>query len=67
MELRDYLFFLIKDTLEYCGAIEDKKTQGNRIKSNYIYQKSLFDDLNKYIKFLQDLNNKKDENNIKTD
>ena len=59
--------FLIKDTLEYCGAIEDKKTQGNRIKSNYIYQKSLFDDLNKYIKFLQDLNNKKDENNIKTD
>ena len=59
--------FLIKDTLEYCGAIEDKKTQGNRIKSNYIYQKSLFDDLNKYIKFLQDLNNKKDENNIKTE
>ena len=59
--------FLIKDTLEYCGAIEDKKTQGNRIKSNYIYQKSLFDDLNKYIKFLEGLNVKKEENIIKSE
>ena len=59
--------FLIKDILEYCGAIEDKKTQGNRIKANYIYQKSLFDELNKYIKFLEGLNIKKEENIIKSE
>ena len=50
--------FLIKDTLEYCGAIEDKKTPGNRIKSNYLYQKTIFDDLNKYITFLEGLTKK---------
>lgn len=54
-------FFLIKDCLEYCGAIEDKKTPGNRIKANYLYQKSLFDILNKFIKFLEGLNPKKEE------
>jgi hypothetical protein len=56
----DY-FFLIKDCLEYCGAIEDKKTPGNRIKANYLYQKSLFDLLNKFIKFLEGLTVKKEE------
>ena len=54
--------FIIKDSLEYCGAIEDKKTPGNRIKANYLYQKSLFDDLDKYIKFLEHI----DENNEKS-
>ena len=54
--------FIIKDSLEYCGAIEDKKTPGNRIKANYLYQKTLFDDLNKYIKFLDDLTKKNEEN-----
>jgi hypothetical protein len=54
-------FFLIKDCLEYCGAIEDKKTPGNRIKANYLYQKSLFDLLNKFIKFLEGLTVKKEE------
>ena len=33
--------FIIKDALEYCGAIEDKKTQASRIKANYLYQKTL--------------------------
>ena len=50
--------FIVKDCLEYCGAIEDKKTPGNRIKSNYIYQKTIFDDLNKYITFLEGLTKK---------
>ena len=59
--------FLIKDVLEYCGAIEDKKTPGNRIKANYEYQKSLFDDLDKYIKFLEGLNVKKEEYIIKSE
>ena len=57
--------FLVKDALEYCGAIEDKKTSGSRIKANYLYQKSLFDDLNKYIKFLEGLSIKKEENENK--
>ena len=50
--------FIVKDCLEYCGAIEDKKTPGNRIKSNYLYQKTIFDDLNKYITFLEGLTKK---------
>ncbi len=45
--------FLIRDALIYCGAIEDRKTPGNRIKANYLYQKTLFDALNKYIFFLE--------------
>lgn len=60
--------FLAKDTLEYCGVIEDKKTQGSRIKANYLYQKSLFDDLNKFILFLESLSaSNKEENIIKTE
>ena len=54
--------FLIKDSLEYCGAIEDKKTPGNRIKANYLYQKTLFEDINKYINFLEGLTQKNEEN-----
>ena len=54
--------FLIKDSLEYCGAIEDKKTPGNRIKANYLYQKTLFEDINKYITFLDGLAQKNEEN-----
>ena len=56
--------FLVKDTLEYCGAIEDKKTQASRIKSNYLYEKTLFEGLNKYISFLEGLGSKKEENKI---
>ena len=51
--------FLIKDCLEYCGAVEDKKTQGSRIKANYLYQKALFDELNKNISYLEGLVPKK--------
>ena len=51
--------FLIKDCLEYCGAVEDKKTQGSRIKANYLYQKTLFDELNKNISYLEGLVPKK--------
>ena len=51
--------FLIKDCLEYCGAVEDKKTQGSRIKANYLYQKTLFDELNKNISYLEGLVTKK--------
>ena len=51
--------FLIKDCLEYCGAVEDKKTQGSRIKANYLYQKTLFDKLNKNISYLEGLVPKK--------
>jgi hypothetical protein len=47
--------FIIKDSLEYCGAIEDKKTPGSRIKANYLYQKALFDNINKYINFLENI------------
>jgi hypothetical protein len=52
--------FLIKDTLEYCGAIEDKKTQPSRIKSNYLYAKTIFDGINKYINFLEGLQKKEE-------
>ena len=51
--------FLIKDCLEYCGAVEDKKTSGSRIKANYLYQKTLFDELNKNISYLEGLIPKK--------
>ena len=44
--------FLIKDALEYCGAIETKRTPPRRIKSNYLYAKTLYD-VNKYINFLE--------------
>ena len=56
--------FLIKDTLEYCGAIEDKKTQPSRIKSNYLYAKTIFDGINKFINFLEGLGQKKEEPKI---
>ena len=52
--------FLVKDTLEYCGVIEDKKTPGNRIKANYLYQKKLFDGINN-INFLEALNKQNEE------
>lgn len=45
--------FLIKDALEYCGAVEDKKTPPSRIKSNYLYAKTVFDGINKCINFLE--------------
>jgi len=56
--------FLIKDTLEYCGAIEDKKTPPSRIKSNYLYAKTIFDGINKFINFLEGFGPKKEEPKI---
>ena len=50
-----FLVFLIKDALEYCGAIEDKKTLPNRIKKNYLYAKGLFEQLDKYVNFFEGL------------
>lgn len=51
------IVFLVKDSLEYCGAVEDKKTPPSRIKKNLEYQKTLFDDVNKFIQFLKRLSN----------
>ena len=59
--------FLVKDTLEYCGVIEDKKTPGNRIKANYLYQKKLFDGINKHINFLEALNKQNEEKKNNTE
>lgn len=55
------IIFLVKDSLEYCGAIEDKKTQPGRIKENLEYYKSLLDDLNKFISFLNNLSPRENE------
>ena len=55
--------FLIKDALEYCGAIEDRKTPPCRLKNNYLYAKTLYDDMIKYINFLEGINPNK-ENSI---
>ena len=49
--------FLIKDALEYCGVIETKKTPPRRIKSNYLYAKTLYD-VNKYINVLERIRKK---------
>ena len=49
--------FLIKDALEYCGVIETKKTPPRRIKSNYLFAKTLYD-VNKYINFLEEIRKK---------
>ena len=56
--------FLIKDALEYCGAVEDKKTPPSRIKSNYLYAKTVFDGINKCINFLEGFGPKKEEPKI---
>jgi hypothetical protein len=56
--------FLIKDALEYCGAVEDKKTPPSRIKSNYLYAKTVFDGINKFINFLEGFGPKKEEPKI---
>ena len=50
-----FVVFMIKDALEYCGVIEDKKTQPHRIKNNYLYVKSLLEQLNKYVNFFEGL------------
>ena len=55
--------FLIKDALEYCGAIEDRKTPPCRLKNNYLYEKTLYDGMIKYINFLEGINPNK-ENSI---
>ena len=54
--------FLIRDTLKYCGVIENKMIPPNRIKSNYLYAKILYEDMNKYIHFLEGLNLINEEN-----
>ena len=50
-----FVVFMIKDALEYSGVIEDKKTQPNRIKKNYLYVKSLLEQLNKFVNFFEGL------------
>ena len=50
------LFFLIKDSLEYCGVlINDKKTPVSRIYDNLMYYKNVIDNLANYIDFLSKL------------
>ena len=51
-----FFVFMIKDAVEYSGVLEDKKTQPSRIKENYLYVKSLFEKLDKYVNFLEGLN-----------
>ena len=47
------LFFLIKDSLEYCGVlINEKKTPASRIYDNLMHYKNLISSLDKYIDFL---------------
>jgi len=47
------LFFLIKDSLEYCGVlINEKKTPASRIYDNLIHYKNLIVSLDNYIDFL---------------
>ena len=47
------LFFLIKDSLEYCGVlINEKKTPASRIYDNLMHYKNLIVSLDNYIDFL---------------
>ena len=46
--------FFIKNALEYCGVIETERTPPRRIKSNYLFAKTLYD-VNKYISFLEEI------------
>ena len=47
------LVFLIKDTLEYCGVIQnDKKTQPARILDNLLYYKNCIDTIASFIDYL---------------
>ena len=48
-----FFVFMIKDAIEYSGIIEDKKTPPSRIKSNYLYLKSLLEKLDNYVKFFE--------------
>ena len=48
--------YLVKDALEYCGAIEDKKTPGNRVKANLLYEKTLLEHLERFISYLTKIN-----------
>ena len=50
------LFFLIKDSLEYCGVlINEKKTPASRIYDNLMHYKNLIASLDNYIDFLSKL------------
>jgi hypothetical protein len=50
------VFFLIKDSLEYCGVLpNDKKTQPSRIYDNLMYYKNIIDNLANFVDFLSKL------------
>ena len=50
------LFFLINESLEYCGVlINEKKTQASRILDNLMYYKNIIDNLTNFIDFLSKL------------
>ena len=50
-----FFVFMIKDAVEYCGVLEDKKTQPSRIKANYLYIKNLFEKLDNFVNYLEKL------------
>ena len=50
------LIFIVKDALEFCGVLCSKKTPKNRIYDNLMYYKNIIDNLNNFIK---NLNNEK--------
>ena len=50
-----FVVFMIKDAVEYAGVLEDKKTQGSRVKANLVYLKSQLEQLDKYVNFFEGL------------
>jgi hypothetical protein len=54
------LFFLIKDSLEFCGVLHNKKTtQPSRIYDNLMYYKNIIDNLANFVDFLSKIKLKK--------
>ena len=50
------LFFLIKDSLEYCGVLPNyKKTQPSRIYDNLMYYKNIIENFDNFVNFLSKL------------
>ena len=50
------LFFLIKESLEYCGVLPNyKKTQPSRIYDNLMYYKNIIENLDNFVNFISEL------------
>ena len=50
--------FLIKEALEYCGVIEDKKTAPSRMYENLLYEKEVIDKINSIINSIKEMTTK---------